>query len=183
MENRPEEHSKTAARGLVLVLTGEGKGKTTSALGMVLRAWGHDLKTAVLQFVKSPDPGRGESLAMQKLGLEMVSGGGGFTWKEKNSQINRTMASELWSQAVEMIGSGRYDLIVLDEFTYALKFGWIDINDVIRTLSERPQGLHVIITGRDAPPELVDFSDCAVEMQSLKHHLRRGIRAQPGIEY
>jgi cob(I)alamin adenosyltransferase len=182
--DKNEKPNKSAKRtGLVLVLTGEGKGKTTSALGMVLRAWGHGLQTAVLQFVKSPDPQRGESLAMQKLGLELVSRGSGFTWKGKNKQINQAMAAELWLKAKEMIGSGKYGLIVLDEFTYALKFGWIDMEDVRKTLAGRPAGLHVIITGRDAPAELIAFSDCAVELKSLKHHLTKGIPAQPGIEY
>lgn len=179
-----EKPQKSVERtGLVLVLTGEGKGKTTSALGMMLRAWGHDMRTVVLQFVKSPDAERGESLAMHKLGLELISWGSGFTWMGDNKQTNRTLAVKLWSRAKEMIGSGQYDLIILDEFTYALKYGWIETEDVLKTLADRPAGLHVIITGRYASAELIKFSDCAVELKSLKHHLRKGIRAQPGIEY
>ncbi len=183
MGNIEKTQNSAYRTGLVLVLTGQGKGKTTSALGMMLRAWGHDMKSAILQFVKSPDAERGESIALQRLGLELVSWGSGFTWKGDNKQTNRAMAGELWTRAKEMIGSGQFDLIVLDEFTYALKYGWIDTGEVLQTLSRRPAGLHIVITGRFASSELIKFSDCAVELKSLKHHLRRGIPAQPGIEY
>jgi cob(I)alamin adenosyltransferase len=169
--------------GLVMVLTGDGKGKTTSALGMLLRSWGHDMKAAVLQFIKKPDEKRGESIALHRLGVELISGGSGFTWQGNNKQTNQVMTEGLWEKAREMIKSGQYDLIILDEFTYPIKFGWIGMEEVRTTLEKRPSNLHVIITGRDAPEALVEFSDSAMEIKSIKHHLQKGIRSQPGIEY
>jgi cob(I)alamin adenosyltransferase len=169
--------------GLVIVLTGNGKGKTSSALGMLLRAWGHDMKAAVLQFIKKPDEERGETIALHRLGVELTSGGTGFNWQGENKQTNQMMAVALWTRAREIMKSGEYDLIILDEFTYVLKLGWIDIQEVLEVLKSRPPEMHVIITGRNAPEKLIEFSDCAMEINQIKHHLQKGIPAQPGIEY
>jgi cob(I)alamin adenosyltransferase len=172
--SRPENTS-----GLVIVLTGNGKGKTTSALGMVMRAWGHDLRTAVFQFIKRPDNQRGETLALQRMGIRIESVGSGFTWQGDNRQTNRQLAMELWQQIKPLLKSNEYDLLVLDELTWALFFGWLDIAEVLQGLRERSPEKHVIITGRNAPRKLLDFCDCAMEIQPIKHHLQKGLTAQP----
>lgn len=174
------EKNKT---GLIHIYTGPGKGKTTSALGMLLRAWGQDLRIAMLQFVKSPESVCGEHKALQRLGVEMVTMGSGFTWVGTNMEKNRIHSIELWNIIQAKITSGDYDMLILDEFTYPLKYNWIQVNEVLGVLKNRPPGLHVIITGRDAPQELIDLADTVIEIQQIKHHFDRGIRAQPGIEF
>lgn len=168
---------------LVLLYTGNGKGKTTAALGMLLRAWGQNLRVAVLQFMKSSDLVCGEHSALQRLGLEIVTMGSGFTWVGNNLEKNCAQSIGLWNITMEKINSGNYDLLVLDEFTYPLKYGWISVNDALKVLKNRPPELHVIITGRDAPQELINFADTAMEVRQIKHHFQKGIKAQPGIEY
>lgn len=168
-------------KGLVIVNTGNGKGKTTAALGMMLRAWGHDMKVVVLQFVKHATVG--EHRAAQRMGIEMVAGGAGFTFKGDKDEKSRQMARELWQTAKEKINSGDYDTVILDEMTYALEFGWLEIDDVLDVLRKRPEKLHVIITGRRAPQALIDFADTVMEITDVKHHHRQGVKAQPGIEY
>jgi cob(I)alamin adenosyltransferase len=175
--------TKKTVKGLVQVYTGSGKGKTTSALGMLLRALGHDMRVGVLQFVKSSNSVCGEHRALQHLGVEVITRGAGFTWVKKNLEKNRAYSIDLWNTAKEKINSGNYDLLVLDEFTYPLKFGWVSMGEVKQTLGNRPPELHVIITGRDAPQELIDLADTVMEIQSIKHHLDKGIPAQPGIEF
>ncbi len=170
-------------RGLVILNIGNGKGKTTAALGMLLRAWGHDMRVVMLQFVKSPTADCGERRAAQRLGMEMVAGGAGFTRLDKNADKNKALAMGLWNTAKEKINSGSYDMVVLDEFTYPLQYGWLSLPDVIDTLRSRPNTVHVIITGRNVPQALIDFADTVVEMTDVKHHLRNGIKAQPGIEF
>jgi cob(I)alamin adenosyltransferase len=178
-----EKMTKISKRGLVQVYTGSGKGKTTSALGMVLRAMGHDMRVAVLQFVKSPTSVCGEHRSLQRLGAEVITLGAGFTWVGKNMEKNRDYARELWNVAKEKINSGNYEMLILDEFTYPLKFGWVSMVEVGEVLKNRPPGMHVVITGRDAPQELIDLADTVMEIQPIKHHLDKGIPAQPGIEF
>ena len=171
------------ATGLVIVNTGNGKGKTTAALGMLLRAWGHDMKVVMLQFVKSSTADWGEHRAAQRIGLEIVAGGAGFTRREENVAKNKSLAIELWNVAREKINSGTYDMVILDEFTYLLLYGWLPVQEAIDVFSRRPEGVHVVITGRNAPQELIDFADMVVEITDVKHPLRKGIKAQPGIEF
>lgn len=175
--------TKNTRHGLVLVYTGHGKGKTTSAMGMILRAWGQNMKVAMLQFVKSQRSNCGEHKALQRMGIEVVTMGSGFTWLGDNLEKNRASSLELWNIAREKIASGSYDMLVLDEFTYPLKFGWIQIEEVLEVLKKRSPELHIIITGRDANQELIDFADTAIEISKIKHHLDKGIKAQPGIEF
>ena len=170
-----------AAKGLVIVNTGKGKGKTTAALGMMLRAWGNGMKVVMLQFVKQSIVG--EHHAAQKMGVEIVAGGAGFFSKGNNAEKNALMAKELWELAARKISSGTYDVVILDELTYALKYSWLKVDTVIDVLKNRPDQVHVIITGRSAPQALIDFADTAVEIMDLKHHLRQGIKAQAGIEF
>ncbi len=171
-----------SARGLVIVNTGNGKGKTTAALGMALRASDHDIGVVVLQFIKS-GAGYGEHVTAKKLGVEVVAGGAGLTRGERDAPEHKRLAAALWKTAAEKIASGDYDIVVLDEITYPLQYGWLVIGEVLDVLRIRPPHVHVVITGRNAPPELLDFADTVTEMVEVKHHLRLGIKAQPGIEF
>ena len=175
---------KDAGRqALVIVLTGRGKGKTTAALGVVLRAWGRGMKTVVLQFVKARTANYGENRAARKLGIEMIPLGEGFTWLSKDIEKDKATARECWELARQKIDSGQYDIVVLDEMMYPMSYGWIPVEEVIDTLRQRPEGLHVIITGRDAPQELIDFADLVTEMREVKHPYEKGVKARPGIDF
>ncbi|MDP2948114.1 MAG: cob(I)yrinic acid a,c-diamide adenosyltransferase [Chloroflexota bacterium] len=183
-KGRPLSLSKGPRRqGLVIVLTGHGKGKTTAALGIVLRAWGRGMKTVILQFVKTRTGNYGENRAAKKLGIEMIPLGEGFTWLSKDIEKDKAAARQCWELARQKIDSGQYDIVVLDELTYPMTYGWIPVEEVIEALRGRPQGLHVIITGRDASQELIDFADLVTEMREVKHPYQKGIKAQPGIEF
>ena len=171
-------------KGLVIVNTGEGKGKSTAALGMVLRAWGRGFRLCVIQFIKAETGQWGEVKAAEKLGIEWHSMGDGFTWTSKDMEETTRRALEGWELAQEKIRSGQYDLILLDEFTYALHFGWLDTDEVIDWLkANKPPDLHLIITGRDAPAALVEYADLVTEMLAIKHPFDEGIKAQAGIEF
>ncbi len=175
--------TEAGRKALVIVLTGQGKGKTTAALGVVLRAWGRGMKTVVLQFVKARTANYGENRAARKLGIEMIPLGEGFTWLSKDIEKDKATARECWELARQKIDSGQYDIVVLDEMTYPMTYGWIPVEEVIDTLRQRPQGLHVIITGRDAPQELIDFADLVTEMREVKHPYEKGVKARPGIDF
>jgi len=168
--------------GLVIVYTGLGKGKTTAALGVVFRAWGRDMRVAVVQFIKSSGA-YGEIRAANKLGIDWTTIGGGFTWLSKDIEKDKALARQAWQVAKDRIASGQYEIIVLDELTYPLVYGWLPLDEVLETLRNRPQELHIIITGRDAPQELIDFADLVTEMREVKHPYQRGITAQPGIDF
>jgi cob(I)alamin adenosyltransferase len=170
-------------KGLVIINTGNGKGKTTAALGMLFRAWGNDMKVVMLQFLKSPDSKTGERQAAQRIGIEVVTGGAGFVFDPDDDSGHRPAAVEQWKTARQKINSGQYDMVILDELTYPLQFGWISVDDVIDVLKNRPVNLHVVITGRNAPQSLIDFADTAVEVADIKHHFEKGVKAQPGIEF
>lgn len=169
--------------GLVMVNTGNGKGKTTAALGLLLRGGGHNMKVIMLQFVKSSTADYGEHRAARRIGMEIVTRGAGFTRRGKNVDANKKLAVELWDMAREKINSGAYHMVILDEFTYPLRYGWLSIEEVIDVLRHRPVEVHVVITGRDAPQELIDFADMVTESKEVKHHLRQGIKAQAGVEF
>ena len=173
---------RASRKGLVIVNTGDGKGKTTAALGLALRAWGRDMRVCVIQFIKGGDR-TGEALAARRMGLEWRVTGNGFTWTGGKAEQKRH-AVEAWAGAQEKIVSGGYDVIVLDEFTYAFDFGWLAATDVIDWLrAHKPPLLHLVITGRGAPAQLIDYADLVTEMVEVKHPYRDGIPGQPGIEY
>ena len=174
---------KRARQGLVVVNTGHGKGKTTAALGVVLRAWGRGMRVVIIQFVKTRTSNYGENRAAKKLGIEMIPMGEGFTWLSKDIEKDKATAREAWELARRKVASGEYDVVVLDELTYPLTYGWIPVDEVIDALRQRPEGLHVIITGRDAPQELIDYADLVTEMREIKHPFQKGLKAQPGIEF
>lgn len=173
-------------KGLVIVNTGTGKGKTTAALGVMTRAWGRKMRIGVLQFLKNENARFGEIKAAEQMGgIDWISTGDGWTWTSQDMDETEARAHHGWQVAQEHIASGRYDLLILDEFTYPLHYGWLKTEEVIAWLQiHKPDMLHLIITGRYAPPALIDYADLVTEMRELKHPFReQGIRAQAGIEY
>lgn len=169
--------------GLVIVNTGKGKGKTTAALGVLLRAWGWEMKVVMFQFIKSSGDNRGEYRAAQQMGVEILALGTGFSWRDKSTQKSKCQAIKLWDLARERIISGSHDIVILDELSYPLRYGWLSAEEVLDVLRHRPKGIHVVITGRNVPQECIDFADVVTEMREVKHPLRKGIKAQPGIEF
>ncbi|MDD3365884.1 MAG: cob(I)yrinic acid a,c-diamide adenosyltransferase [Sphaerochaetaceae bacterium] len=172
---------------LLIVYTGNGKGKTTAALGVIFRALGHEGVCAVIQFIKPATLETGEKKTAKRLGVLWENYGEGFLWKEKESEPSRKACRKGWQRAQELIQSQQYDLIVLDEFTYPLEHGFVTMSEVVEFFSnykkgERPP--HVIITGRNAPQELLDIADMVHELVEIKHpwHLAK-VRAQPMVEY
>ena len=170
-------------KGLVIVNTGKGKGKTTAAMGVVVRAWGRGMNVTMFQYIKHSTANFGEQRAAQKMGIEVRSMGDGFTWRSKDLDQSADLARAQWEDSKEAILSGKYDVMVLDEFTYPMHYGWIETAEVIEVLKARPEMLHVIITGRNAPEELMEYADLVTEMNVVKHPYQQGIKAQPGIEF
>lgn len=189
MTSASERAAATAKRrprvrqGLVVVNTGEGKGKTTAALGVMFRAWGRDFRTRMFQFIKTAGARFGEHRAAERIGIPIEAGGDGCTIRSKDTAQAAALAAEQWERCKEAILFGEDDLIVLDELAYVLHYGWVPTGDVIETLRRRPDGMHVIITGRYAPQELIDFADLVTDMRVVKHPYQdQGIKAQLGIE-
>ena len=171
-------------RGLVIVNTGDGKGKTTAALGVMLRSWGRGFRICMIQFLKSASASTGEVKAAQKMDIEWHKNGDGFTWLSKDIDRTLALARQGWQLAQEKISSGVYDLVVLDEFTYLLNFGWLDTCEVIDWLStNKPPHMYLIITGRYAPEKLVEYADLVTEMKLVKHPYEKGLKAQAGIDF
>lgn len=169
--------------GLLIVNTGHGKGKTTAALGLLLRAAGRDMRVGMFQFIKSAETRYGEHVAAERLGVEIVPLGDGFTWLTENIDQDRALAERGWARVRAALEGGEYDVLILDEMTYCFRFGWLDVDEVVAAIRARPQGTHVVVTGRDAPQALVDAADLVTEMRLVKHPYReQGIPAQPGIE-
>jgi cob(I)alamin adenosyltransferase len=168
---------------LVIVYTGNGKGKTTAALGALTRAWGRGMSVIMLSFIKNKDANFGEERAARRMGFELIPLGGGFTWLSKDIDKDRALAQECWRLCKQKIESGTYDVVALDEITYPINYGWLDLEDVLETLRHRPPNLHVILTGRDAPQGLIDFADLVTEMREVKHPFQAGVKAQPGIDF
>lgn len=173
-------------KGLVIVNTGEGKGKTTAALGILTRAWGRRMKVGVVQFLKHENARFGEIRAAERMGdIDWISGGDGWTWTSSDMEETEARARHTWTVCQERIVNGGYDVLILDEFTYALHYGWLDGNEVLAWLeANRPPMLHLVITGRYAPRNLIDFADLVTEMRAVKHPFaEQGIRAQPGVDF
>ena len=171
-------------RGLLIVYTGPGKGKTTAALGLLLRAWGRGWPMCVVQFIKHEGGQWGEVRAGQKLGIEWHQCGDGFTWRSRDLERTARLARDGWELARQKIGSGRYRLVLLDEFTYPLHFGWLDVGEVVAWLVQaRPAHTHVVITGRDAPEALLSAADLVTRMELVRHPYQRGEKAVAGIDF
>ena len=182
-QQRVEERNKE--KGLILVFTGPGKGKTTAALGLVLRSLGHGHRVAVVQFIKGGwEPG--EARALRSFGDQVAwhALGEGFTWETKDRERDQQLVGEAWTTALSYLRNPEIQLVVLDELNVALKLGYIDVNTVLAGLMERPELTHVAVTGRGAPKELVEKADLVTEMKLLHHPFReQGVKAQVGIEF
>ncbi len=170
-------------RGLVLVYTGDGKGKTTAALGLVLRALGRGFQPRIFQFMKHERAAFGEHRTLEKLGVPIEGLGDGFSWRSRDLEKSAELARAGWRRAAAVIASGEWDLVVLDEVTYPLNFGWIPVAEVVGALRLRPRHVHVVLTGRDAPAELVELADTVTEMKKVKHAYDAGVPAQKGMEH
>ncbi|PIE82450.1 MAG: cob(I)yrinic acid a,c-diamide adenosyltransferase [Chloroflexi bacterium] len=180
-----EQRRQHQKKGLIIVNTGEGKGKTTAALGLLMRAWGRDMRVGMLQFLKHEKARFGEIKAAAKMGIDIIPTGDGFSRKSKDLAETQARAQHGWEMAKNHISNGNYDLFVLDEFTYPLAYGWVNQKEAIAWLqNNKPPMLHLVITGRYAPQALIEYADLVTEMQVIKHPLAdQGIRAQAGIEY
>ena len=169
--------------GLLIVNTGAGKGKTTAAFGTVTRAWGRGLRCAIFQFIKSAENPYGEHMACEKMQIPITPFGDGFTWLSDDLNADRALAAGGWAQFQSALNGGEYDLIVFDELTYPLNYGWLDTAMVLRVIAERPKGTQVIVTGRDAAEALIAAADMVTDMRVVKHpYSDQGIGAQPGID-
>jgi cob(I)alamin adenosyltransferase len=180
---QPAREAGPRQRSLVLVNTGDGKGKSTSAFGVVMRAVARDWKVCVVQFIKSGKWKVGEEAVGRRLGVDWLKGGDGFTWESPDLDESRGRAVAAWALAAAAITGGEYQLIVLDEITYPITYGWIEIDDVIRTIRERPEHVNIVATGRNAHDALIELADTVTEMRKVKHAYDRGIRARRGIDF
>jgi len=171
-------------KGLIMVHTGRGKGKTTAGLGLALRALGHGLPVCIIQFIKGTWE-YGELFSAKRFSdlLEFHVAGLGFTWKSKDEERDRQAAREGWRLAKTRIEGGSHHLVILDEFTYPLNYGMVDAQEALDFLRRKPERLHVLITGRNASPALVEIADLVTEMREVKHPYKSGVHAQKGIEF
>lgn len=167
-----------------MVHTGEGKGKSTAAFGMMLRAWNRGLRVGVYQFLKSGKWKIGEQAAAAALGgITWESMGDGWTWTSRDLEHTADLAREGWAEVRRRIADETYEFLLLDELTYPMAYGWVDTTEVAETLRDRPGFQHVLVTGRRAPDELVEAADLVTEMRKVKHPFDAGIKGQPGIEW
>jgi cob(I)alamin adenosyltransferase len=181
---RADYQEKT--RGLLMVNTGHGKGKTTCALGLMMRAAGRGLNCCMIQFMKSRNDRYGEHESAEKLGIEVHTMGDGFTWDTKNPEQDRATARATWDLCTEKLRSGDYDMIVMDEIVYVFSYGLLEVEEVLdeyRRIRVDQPALHIVMTGRDAPAALIDAADLVTEMKEIKHPFNAGIFAQQGIEF
>jgi|SRR3954466_12254320 cob(I)alamin adenosyltransferase len=178
-----ERRAQARVTSRVLVNTGNGKGKSSAAFGVAMRATGNGWTVAVVQFIKSDRWKTGEQAAAKTLGIDWWVLGDGFTWDSDDMDESEAVAREAWRSAAEIIGAGAHKLVVLDEITYPMNWGWISTAEVVETISGRPDGVSVIATGRDAPEELRAVADTVTDMVPEKHAFDQGISAMRGIEY
>lgn len=169
-------------RGLILVNTGNGKGKSTAAFGLALRAHGRGKPVKIYQFMKVPTARFGEHRMFEQIGIPIEGLGDGFSWKSRDLDHSAELARAGWEKAKASILSGDYFLVILDEITYPLIYGWLDLQDVLDALRARPKHVHVCLTGRRCPAEIIELADTVTEMSLIKHAFQAGIPAQRGIE-
>jgi cob(I)alamin adenosyltransferase len=180
-----EVASKTVAeKGLLIVHTGAGKGKSTAAFGLALRALGRGWRVGVVQFIKGAWE-TGERKALESFGdlITWRTMGEGFTWETQDKARDIAAAERAWAAAQEMMRDERFRLIVLDELNIALRYGYLPLDEVVAALTARRPGLHIVVTGRNAKPELIEAADLVTEMSLVKHHFAAGVKAQEGIEF
>jgi cob(I)alamin adenosyltransferase len=180
---RPTPPDRMTAESVVVVNTGHGKGKTTAAMGTLIRAVARGWKVCVIQFIKSGQWRAGEEQVARQLGVDWWTLGDGFTWDSEDLDRSEAISRSAWEAAKDKISSGAHDVVVLDEITYPMNWGWISSDEVAAGIRARPRHVNVIATGRDAPPELVDVADTVTEMVNVRHAYDRGVRARRGIDY
>jgi len=168
---------------VVVVNTGDGKGKSTAAFGVMGRAWARGWRVGVVQFMKSGEWKVGEQKLAAHLGVDWWTLGDGFTWESTDLDESAAKNIHAWDVARERLASGDYELLVLDELTYVVNYGWVAVAEVVEGIVQRAPKTNVVITGRDAPPELVEIADTVTEMRMVKHAYQKGVRAMKGIEY
>ncbi len=173
----------TDIEGHIIVYTGNGKGKTTAALGLAWRALGRDLAVAVVQFVKGKWKTGERTFAERLPGLVFAVMGRGFTWESDDLSRDRAAAEAAWAESRRLILAGEHAVVVLDELTYVLNYGFVALEDVVATLRDRPRHVSVVITGRNAPAALADVADVVTEMRAIKHPFERGKKAVAGLDY
>ena len=190
MQRRKQVQSERVAKasqekGLIIVNTGNGKGKTTAALGMVMRSLGHGYQVAIVQFIKGAwEPAEKAVLSQWESQLVFHAMGEGFTWETQDRERDIEKAKRAWNKALEYIRNPDFKLVLLDEINVALKLGYLEVNDVLAGLEQKPANSHVILTGRGAPAALIERADLVTEMTLIKHPFReQGVKAQPGIEF
>jgi len=176
--------TKTIEKGLTIVHTGKGKGKSTAAFGMIFRAIGNGMKVGVVQFVKGKW-GTGERKVLEAFPdqVTLATMGEGFTWETQDRQRDIDAATQAWQTAKAMILDNEHDMVLCDELNIVLRYDYLPLDDIIDTLKKKPEMKHVIITGRNAKDELIDFADLVTEMEVIKHPFRSGVKAQVGIEF
>lgn len=180
------EDYRENTKGLLMVNTGDGKGKTTAAIGTMVRAAGRGLHCCMIQFMKSKTDRYGEHESLEKLGIEVHTMGAGFTWDTKDPSLDIKTSEETWDLCVIKMRSGEYDLLVFDELVYVLDYKFLDLQavlDEIKEIRESQPHLHIIMTGRNAPEKLIEAADLVTEMKEIKHPFHAGIYAQQGIEF
>ncbi len=171
-------------QGLVILYTGNGKGKTSAALGLALRALGHGHKVLIVQFIKGPwQSGEEKTLGQLSPAVEIMKTGRGFTWQSEDLELDRSAAQEGWKIAWQKVMEGGNDLVILDELTYLITYGMVDEAEVIRLIRERPRKTTLVITGRQASPALFSAADLVTEMKEVKHPYSQGMAARQGIEF
>jgi len=176
--------TKTEERGLLIVHTGKGKGKSTAAFGMVFRAIGHNFPVGIVQFVKGAW-GTGERDVLENYSdlVTIKAMGEGFTWDTQDRQRDLAAARAAWEAAKEMIADPHYKMVLLDELNIVLRYEYLPLEEVLEVLRNKPRDLHIIVTGRNAKEELIEIADLVTEMTEIKHPFRSGVKAQPGIEF
>jgi len=179
----PRPDGLRRADSLVVVNTGNGKGKSSSAFGMMIRAVGRGWNVAVVQFIKSGNWNTGEEKIARRLGVTWHAFGDGFTWDSDDLTNDRAHAAAGWATAVEIMNAGEHQLVIFDELTYLSSFNWLPATTVVEAIVNRPRHVNVIVTGRDAAPELIDVADTVTEMLEVKHAYQQGVRAMRGIDY
>ena len=183
---KPYDKPEGERRGLLIINTGDGKGKSTAAFGLALRAHGRSKAVKIFQFMKVPSSRFGEHRMFEQLGIPIEGLGDGFSWKSQDLEHSAQLARDGWQRAKAAVMGGEYFMVVLDEFTYPLIYGWMEplggVEEVVQTLFDRPTHVHVVITGRRCPPEIIELADTVTEMTMIKHAFKAGIPAQRGIE-
>jgi cob(I)alamin adenosyltransferase len=180
---QPPAAPEPRPRSLVLVNTGEGKGKSTAAFGVVMRAVARGWRVCVIQFIKSDKWKVGEEKVALQLGVEWLKGGDGFTWESPDLDRSEGRAAAAWQLAAATIAAGEHQLVVLDEITYPMNWGWVDSDAVLEAIRARPPKVNIVATGRDAPAGLIEVADTVTEMVKVRHAYDKGIRARRGLDF